>query len=83
MAYIAGWAFEKKRSAFIILCALGCAEALNLGLGALWLAQFVGMSRMLAMGVLPFIPGGVIKTMGLLTAFKKIPSLRNDNRSGV
>lgn len=76
MAYIAGWAFERKRAIITILCALLCAEALNLGLGALWLGQFVGMSHVLVMGVIPFIPGAMVKILGLLTVFKKIPASR-------
>lgn len=71
MAYIAGWAFERKRAIFTIFCALLCGEALNMGLGALWLGQFVGISHALTMGVIPFIPGSILKIMGLLTIFKK------------
>jgi len=71
-AFLVGWCIERQRvfnslNTFSILLA-SCA--LQLGLGALWLSQFVGFEYALAMGAAPFIVGETLKALSI-TAFLK------------
>lgn len=72
-AYIAGWIMEKNRpfsSAFALSgLAAGCAVQLTMGM--ICLAPFVGAENVLYMGLLPFIPGEVLKCLALTFALKK------------
>jgi biotin transport system substrate-specific component len=53
-----GWNGRRPMLAFANLL---IGNALCLGLGALWLAAIVGMSKAVALGVTPFVLGGVLK----------------------
>jgi biotin transport system substrate-specific component len=52
-----GWDRSVPRVAFMFFV----GEAIILGLGALYLSRFVGPERALIAGVLPFIPGDLLK----------------------
>lgn len=59
-AYLTGLFFERKWNGF---AGLILASALQMGLGALWLAPFVGWSQALPLGFYPFIPGECLKAL--------------------
>jgi biotin transporter BioY len=40
---------------------MALGNALILAIGLLWLSRFVGPSRVLALGLIPFLPGDVVK----------------------
>ena len=76
-AFLVGWFFE-RRAAFSLLQRWGVlllSTSLQLGLGALWLTQFVGWSQALSLGVLPFVVGDGVK------AFLLAASLPSKNRA--
>ena len=52
-----GW--DRRPIPTIASMALG--NALILAIGLLWLSRFVGPSRVLALGLIPFLPGDVVK----------------------
>ncbi len=52
-----GWD-RRFRSAFFMMC-LGVLPVY--GFGALWLARFTGAGHVFYLGILPFLPGGLIK----------------------
>lgn len=55
---------------------LSLNEAITLCLGALWLSAFVGWPNTLAMGVIPFIPGALLKISAASLAVNPIQSLK-------
>ena len=64
-AYLVGWFAERltvlgKAS---LMMGISLAYAMELLFGALWLAQFVGFKYMFMMGVIPFIPGAIVKIL--------------------
>lgn len=67
-AYLAGWFFERfsRFSSTPLLLALSTTCFIQLGLGALWLSFFVGSAHVLQMGILPFLPGEILKTLAVL-----------------
>lgn len=69
-AYIIGWFAERRADSSKMLCALLISCAVQLGAGAWWLASFVGFERALVLGVYPFLPGEVLKAMGVLSYWK-------------
>lgn len=71
-AYFMGWCLEKSRGFKTLLVAGLFACALQLGLGALWLSQFVGGSAALVTGVYPFIPGEILKVLFVTSYLKKL-----------
>jgi biotin transport system substrate-specific component len=54
---VQGW-FQSMIGGFFVLVG---AHALILACGGLWLSRFVGFDKALASGVIPFIPGAMIK----------------------
>lgn len=68
-AFIAGWLLEGERRAtvFPTVAAFLLGDVALTAIGAVWLAHFVGYGSAWTAGVLPFIPGEVIK-IGLATA---------------
>jgi len=52
---------RKNISFFTILLALSIGEVVMLGLGTLWLVNFVGWSQAAPMGLLPFLPIEALK----------------------
>ena len=51
--------FDRRPVPTVVSMALGNAAILSLGL--LWLARFVGAPRVLALGLVPFLPGDIVK----------------------
>lgn len=74
-AYVVGLFAERgwDRQLLKSLCALGTGAAIILAGGSLWLSLFIGLDRALILGVLPFIPGEIVK---LAVAAALLPSLR-------
>lgn len=64
-AYLVGWFAERMHQLGKSALMLGMvsAYALQLTVGSLWLGQFVGFQNALVMGVLPFIPGAIVKIL--------------------
>jgi len=62
-AYIAGLAAEKgmDRKFVTSLIAMTIGSIVIYAFGAFWLSLFVGFNKALALGVLPFIPGDILK----------------------
>jgi len=62
-AFLAGKCVERgwKQGKLFVGLMLTCA--LELACGAIFLANFVGLSNVFFMGVLPFIPGEIIKSL--------------------
>lgn len=67
-AYLAGWFFERAQrfSSAVLFLAVSATCFIGLGLGAVWLSFFVGTTNTLHMGVLPFIPGEIVKTLAVI-----------------
>jgi biotin transport system substrate-specific component len=63
-AFIAGYLLERMRrlSFYKVFLALLAANVVIYAIGLPWLAIYVGWNNTLAMGLLPFIPGDLIKT---------------------
>ena len=74
-AFVMGWLGDKGwyKHALTAISALLIGHAIVFAFGLLWLANFTGWSAVLATGLIPFLPGAVIKT---LIAFVLIPVLR-------
>ncbi|GAC1434052.1 MAG: biotin transporter BioY [Burkholderiaceae bacterium] len=62
-----GWDHSFRRT----VAAMACGEVAIYALGLWWLARFVGVDRVVALGLIPFIPGDVAK---LLLAAALLPS---------
>lgn len=71
-AYLVGLFFETypTSSRLMTMLALSAIVCLQLAMGSLWLAQYVGWQHTFALGFLPFISGDILKAMAL-TTFKK------------
>jgi len=63
-AYITGWLSERgwDRKVLYTLLAMSIGNIAIFFLGVAWLYRFVG-SKALVVGIIPFIPGGIIKTI--------------------
>ncbi|MES2122110.1 MAG: biotin transporter BioY [Chlamydiota bacterium] len=74
-AYITGYLMERSsvRSASTSLMAMAVGNAAIFGFGWAWLSCFIGMKSALIGGVLPFLPGDLLK---LLIATRSLKSLR-------
>ncbi len=62
-AYLVGWLAERgwdRRPATTVLAML-FGNAVIYAIGLIWLARFVGAGQLLAAGLLPFIPGDLLK----------------------
>lgn len=73
-AYLVGWVFE-RRSSFssgTLLLSLLSISLIQLGLGTLWLAAFVGWNNAPLMGFLPFLPGELVKVIAATTLGEKL-----------
>lgn len=67
-AYLTGLLFEKssKASFKTLLGALLFISALQLGMGTLWLASFIGLKEAIFAGFVPFIIGETLKCIAIL-----------------
>lgn len=77
-SFVVGKLLERKAShslgkAWLVL---SLNEIITLCLGACWLSAFVGWPNTLAMGVIPFIPGALLKISAASLAVKPIRSLK-------
>ena len=72
-AYFVGWFFEKRKTLSFgkTLSVLSLACLVQLALGTLWLAHFVGWNNDLPMGFYPFVPSEVLKAMAVISLFRK------------
>lgn len=77
-AYLVGWFAERIHvlGKPALMIGVSLAYAMELAIGALWLSQFVGLKHMLMMGVIPFIPGAIVKILVVVNFLT-----RNDNRA--
>ncbi len=62
-AYMIGWFLERQRSMKLtkIMGILLLAICIQLGIGSLWLAQFVGFERCFMLGFYPFVLGEIAR----------------------
>ncbi|MBS0622241.1 MAG: biotin transporter BioY [Verrucomicrobia bacterium] len=72
-AYFVGWCFERQSSANMgkIIAILFLSTCLQLTLGSLWLAQFVGMKGCFMLGFYPFIAVDTAKTLCVALYLRK------------
>ncbi len=71
-AYLAGW-FVKKSTPFSevkVATGLFISCLVCLGIGALWLSRFVGISSALTWGIYPFLLGEMVKTLSVSAYLK-------------
>lgn len=72
MAFFTGWFYERfaRFSHLTLLAATTVISFAHLAFGTLWLGQlFVGWEHALQMGFYPFVPGSVLKIIGLNLSF--------------
>lgn len=62
-AFIVGWFTERKEAFSLLNLLVGCllGVTVQMTMGVLWLVHFVGINNVLALGLVPFIPGEMIK----------------------
>jgi biotin transport system substrate-specific component len=62
-AWVLGSLYDRGLDATFLrrALAIGLATAVVFAIGALWLSRFVGPTQAMALGVVPFIPGDVLK----------------------
>lgn len=72
-AFVAGWISEKlgRKGVLCFAVAVLSAQVLVWSLGTAWLAVFLGLSKALKVGVIPFIPGACAK-MFVATSFLNV-----------
>ncbi|NPA06266.1 MAG: biotin transporter BioY [Chloroflexi bacterium] len=65
MAWVAGWLVQRwsRRGFWAYMLAFALAEVALYALGVVWLAGYVGWSRVWAAGVAPFLPGDTFKAV--------------------
>lgn len=66
-AAVAGWIVERRRDLVGIVLAVAAGLVANYVPGLLWLATFVGFGQALALGLMPFVLGDLVKA-GLAVA---------------
>ena len=66
-AYLTGLFFERmtKCTYWSVIGALLVTSVIQMGLGVVWLAQFIGFSSAMVMGFYPFVLGGIIKILAV------------------
>jgi len=64
-AYLIGWFLERKHKVDLrtIVSTLVLSTWIQLGIGSIWLAQFVGMKQCLILGCYPFVLGEAAKAL--------------------
>jgi len=72
-AYLAGWFAERQARLGngIVFAGMLISSAVQLMMGGAWLAYYVGWSHMLLLGILPFVPGELVKIMVATTILNR------------
>lgn len=72
-AFLVGLIVElsTKKTASIVFVAMVFGNIILYLFGASWLGSFVGTSRAIELGVIPFIPGALLKLIFFATVYKK------------
>lgn len=73
-----GWNGERV---FLAFAAMLIGNGLCLAIGALWLAGIVGLGKAIALGVTPFIVGGVLKSALAAATLKLFPSGKTEPKA--
>jgi biotin transport system substrate-specific component len=78
-SYVTAALLEKQRSPSHVKTwlILSLNEGIILTIGSLWLTLFVGWNNALALGVIPFLPGALIKITAATTAYRPLKSVRS------
>ena len=73
-AYLVGWLFERRAefSPWKLFFGTLAVSFVQMGIGTVWLAQFVGWSHAPVMGFFPFVPGDILKVTAAVTLSKKV-----------
>lgn len=82
---LVGWLAERGWNGKRVILAFAAAligNALCLALGAIWLAGMIGLEQAIALGVTPFVLGGVLKSALAAAALKASSSARRVTQSG-
>ena len=70
-AYLIGKFLERRElGAFKTLAILLFSCIIQMGIGVLWLAHFVGLQNVMVMGFYPFIPGEAFKAFAVMSFLK-------------
>ncbi|MCD6336927.1 MAG: biotin transporter BioY [Candidatus Marinimicrobia bacterium] len=77
-AFIMGWLGDKGwyNHALSAISAILIGHAIVFSFGLIWLSNFTEWNAVLATGLIPFLPGAVVKT---LIAFALIPVMKRNN----
>lgn len=72
--YLVGWLFERRNtiSSAKLLLSVFAVSLIQLGMGTVWLAAFVGWKNAPIMGFIPFIPGDILKVIAATTICEKL-----------
>jgi biotin transport system substrate-specific component len=75
-AYLVGWLVERQQvfSSLKTMGILLSSCVLQLGLGALWLSQYVGFENAVLMGIAPYVIGEVLKSLAVTSYLKTAKS---------
>jgi len=78
VAALAGamWRSDRFRSPWIMIASLSGLHAIVLVLGATWLARSVGIEAAVSGGLLPFLPGAVVKSVAAWATWLGLARLR-------
>lgn len=73
-SYVVGRLLESRKSNHFIAnwMILSLNEVIILAVGSLWLGYFVGWENSIAMGFIPFIPGGLLKITVAASSIKPL-----------
>ncbi|MFO1038808.1 MAG: biotin transporter BioY [Geminicoccaceae bacterium] len=80
-AMITGWVAERYRGLLPRAAGVLVATIAIYALGVAWLGQFIGVSKAIAVGVVPFLLGDLVKLF-LVTALGEVGLARLQNRLG-
>lgn len=80
-AAVTGWMAERYRGLLPRAAGVLVATIAIYALGVAWLGQFIGLSKAIAVGVVPFLLGDLVKLL-LVTALGEVGLARLQNRLG-
>lgn len=72
-AYLVGWFVERSErlGKSMVFAGILTASALQLFFGALWLGIFIGYSKGIMLGAIPFIPVEIVKVLAVTTFLRR------------